>query len=247
MKGEINLNLIKKIKYRKLSLVLCVLILGTVQLNFINNEVKIYNSVYAASNQDARKEINAKVVTDVNKIWTIKFNSEVDFYSVKDRITVNEVHDNSVSSSVPVNIEDNGRMAIKINPPTGGYKIGKNYQITITKGAKARDGKFLMKDNIMRFSIQGDNTAMAKVEVSPVLDMFKVINITGTTRTDIKKYRIEGNDYTFNLGEPSLNVIQNRNSVQIYFYGIDDTKIIGRATLNISNNSYDVPLDITSY
>lgn len=240
------MKLIKKIRYRNFVLVFLVLftgMLGTVQLNGKGSE----NKVFAATNQETTKEINAKVTTDVNKVWTIKFNSEVDFYSVRDRITVNEVYNNSISSSVLVNIEENGRMSIKINPPSGGYKKGQNYQITINKGAKARDGKFLIKDNIMRFSIQGENTAMARVEVSPVLDMFKVINITGSTRTDVKKYKVEGNDYLFNLGEPSLNVIKDRSSVQIYFYGIDDTKIIGRATLSISNNSYDVPLNISSY
>ncbi|GAA0726886.1 hypothetical protein GCM10008905_23830 [Clostridium malenominatum] len=240
------MKLTKKFKYKKLSIVLCVLMVGTIQLN-LQGIPNLKNKAYAATNQEITKEINAKVTTDVNKIWTIRFNSEVDFYSVRDRIRVNEVYNNSTSSSVPVSIEESGRMSVKINPPSGGYKKGQNYQITINKGAKGRDGKFLTKDNIMRFSIQGDNTAMAKVEVSPVLDMFKVINITGTTRPDIKKYKVEGNDYIFNLGEPSVNVIKDKSSVQVYFYGSDGTKIIGKATLSISNNSYDVPLDITSY
>lgn len=243
------MSLVKKLKYKKLSLVLCVLLLGTFQVNLTNNEVKTTNSnkVYAASADDTKKEIAPKVTTDVNKIWTIKFNSQVDFYSVKDRITVNEVNNNYLGSSVSVDIQESGKMALKINPPSGGYKKGKTYQITINKGAKARDGKFLLKDNIMRFSVQDNNTAMARLEVSPVLDIFKIINITGTTRTDIKKYKVEGNDYIFNIGESSLNVLNNRTSVQIYFYGIDGVKILGRATLNISNSSYDVPLDIVSY
>ncbi|WP_315121489.1 hypothetical protein [uncultured Clostridium sp.] len=243
------MNLTKNIKYRKLTLILCVLILGAVQTSLpnvlINRESGV---VYAANNEDTEKEVLGKATTDINKIWTIKFNSSVEFYSVKDRIQVNEVNNNILGSSVPVSVEKNDAMSVKIIPPTGGYKKGQTYQITIKKGAQGTDGKFLIKDNVMRFSIQSENTAMAKVEVSPVLDIFKVINITATTRNDIRKYKVEGNDHLFDIGEPSLNVINNdKTSVQIYFYGIDGARIIGRTTLNISGNSYDVPLNITSY
>ncbi|MBU5485713.1 hypothetical protein KQI86_15440 [Clostridium sp. MSJ-11] len=242
------MNLTKKMKYRKLSLFLCVLILGTVQINLPNGLInKKSGVVYAANNEDTVKEVLNKATTDTNKVWTIKFNSAVEFHSVKDRIQVNEVNNNILGSSVSVGIEQNDNMSIKITPPSGGYKKGQTYQITIRKGAQGKDGKFLTKDNIMRFSIQSENTVMARVEVSPVLDIFKAINITATTRNDIRKYKVEGNDHLFDIGEPSLNVINDKTSVQIYFYGIDGAKIIGRTTLNISNNSYDVPLNITSY
>lgn len=241
-----------RFKYKGFSIFLAVFLAGTVHVNLPGLESgKNSGTVHAAANttsyvnEDSNvKVIQQKVTMDLNKVWTISFNSEIDFNSVKDRVQVNEVNNNVLGSSVAVTVAANNIYSLKINPPSGGYRKGETYQITIKKGAESKDGKYLVKDNTMRFSIQGENTAIAKVDISPVLSMFKAITICDTTRQDIKKYKIEGNDKLFNVGETSLNVIDNKSSVQVYFYGNDGATQLGTTTLNVNSNSNGVPIQI---
>lgn len=241
-----------KLRNIGITVFLAATLVGTVHVNLPGLESeKNTGTVHAAANsvgsvnEDSNvKVIQQKVTMDSSKAWNINFNSEIDINTVKDRIQVNEVNNNVLGSSVAVTVTPSNVYSVKINPPSGGYKKGQTYQITIRKGAKSKDGKYLVKDNNMRFSIQGENTAMAKVEISPVLSMFKAITICDTTRKDIKKYKIEGNDKLFNIGETSLNVIDNKNSVQVYFYGDDGVNQLGKTSLSISDNSYDVSLQI---
>lgn len=225
--------------------------LGAVHLTLIGlsgtNLMKSENihaaGISTASNTE-EKVITQKAVTDVKKVWTINFNSDVDINAIIGNVQVNEVNSGRVGAIVPVTVIPGTNSSVEINPPSGGYKKEQVYQITVKKGAKSKKGKNLYKNNIMKFTVTGQNTAVAKVEVSPVLSMFKSITINATTRPDITKYKIEGNDNLLNIGETSINVLDNKSSVQIYFYGTDGQTQLGKTTLNVNREINDTTLQI---
>lgn len=234
-----------KLKYKKLTA--CLALLGVIQFSTLNTGVitpKSSSTVHAASSQTTERILQQKITTDTNKAWSINFNSEVDLYSIKDCIQVNEINNDQIGTTIPVTISQGSRYSIVINPPSGGYKKGQMYQVTIKKDARARNGKGMVRNNLMKFSIGDANTAIGKVEISPVLSMIKAITINDTTRTDIKKYKIEGNDNLFNIGETSVNVLDNKSSVQVYFYGADGYTVLGKTTLNVNSNISDTILQI---
>lgn len=234
-----------KLKYKKL--IACLAVFGTIQVGaFSITDLNLtnYNRVHAAGSQTDERVIQQKITTDTNKAWNINFNSEVEFYSVKDCIQVNEVNNGKLGTTIPVTVSQGTRYSMIVNPPSGGYKKGQMYQVTIKKDARARNGKGMVRNNIMKFSIGDANTAIAKVEISPVVSMFKAITINATTRTDIKKYKIEGNDNLFNIGETSVNVLDNKSSVQVYFYGADGYTLLGKTTLNVNRSVSDTILQI---
>lgn len=234
-----------KLKYKKLTA--CLALLGVVQFSTLNIGVitpENSSTVHAASSQTTERILQQKATTDTNKAWSINFNSEVDLYSIKDCIQVNEINNDQIGSTIPVTISQGSGYSIVINPPSGGYKKGQMYQVTIKKDARARNGKGMVRNNNMKFSIGDANTAIAKVEISPVVSMIKAITINATTRTDIKKYKIEGNDNLFDIGETSVNVLDNKSSIQVYFYGADGYTMLGKTTLNVNSNISDTILQI---
>lgn len=234
-----------KLKYKKL--IAFIAVIGTVQFgafNIINPNSTNYNTVYAANSQTEDKVITQKITTDTNKAWTINFNTEIDFNSVKDSIQVNKVSNGQLGTTVPVTVFQRTKSSIIVTPPSGGYEKGQMYQITVKKGAKATTKKGLYRNNIMKFSVTSDNAAIGKVEVSPVVKAFKLITVNATSRSDIKKYKIEGNEKLFNIGETSLNVLENKSSVKVYFYGDDRYTLLGSATLDVSKSTSDIQFQI---
>lgn len=238
-----------KLKYK--SIIASLVILGTIQFSPLNlgiNTEKVHaastSAIAAIGEESAERIIQQRATTDTKKIWTIKFNREIDFNSVKDSIQVNELNNGQLGTTIPVTVSQDTNKSLKINPPTEGYKKGQMYQVTIKKGARPRNGKDLQRNNVMKFSINGDNTAIGMVEISPVLSMFKAITINATTRPDIAKYKIEGNENLFKIGETSVNVLDNKSSVQVYFYGSDGNSFLGKTTLNVNTNVSDQLLQI---
>lgn len=235
-----------KLKYRKLTA--CLTLLGVIALinpaapSIVKAESSS-NTIAAAQNSDERI-IQQKATADVNKAWNINFNSEIDFNSVKDSIQVNEINNNQLGASVPVTVIPGASRSVRVAPPVGGYKKGQIYQVTIRKGAKAKKNKDLCRNNTMKFSIMGENSGIAKVEVSPVVNMFKSITINATTRPDVTKYKVEGNEKLFNIGETSVNVLENKNNVQVYFYGADGYTMRGKTTIDVNKTANDLQFQI---
>lgn len=233
-----------KLKYKKVSVVLAIMAAVNISPISFTKVHAATDSIAAIQTNTDEKVIVQKATTNTNKAWTVTFNSEVDYNEIKDVLQVNEVNNGQLGSAVPVTILPLTNSSMKIIPPSGGYKKGQFYQVTIRKGAKSKKGKTMIKNNVMKFSVNGENTAIGKVEISPVLSMFKVITISATTRPDIKKYKIEGNDNLFNIGEVSINIIENKSSVQVYLYGNDGTTLLGKTSLDVGRQISDKILQI---
>lgn len=97
-------------------------------------------------------EIKASTNTvDTNKQWKIKFNRELDSYTVNgSNIIVQDDQDNIISNSVTL---DADKKTIILTPYYN-YIQGKTYKVIIKKDVKAKDGKLLQKPIKMEFSIK---------------------------------------------------------------------------------------------
>ncbi|WP_125154733.1 hypothetical protein [Clostridium rectalis] len=236
----------KSIKSRIKFIAASILVVSAIQISNVGigtvHAENVPNYIYEQSNVNV---IRQKISTDFNKSWNINFNSEIDYNSISDAIQVNEVNNESLLGSVPVNISKGNMNSLNISPPPGGYKKGQLYQITVKKGTVRNvKGKSLLKDNIMRFSIEDINTFVSDVVVSPVLPEFKCITISDTTRADVKKYKIEGNDAIFDIGETSINMIQNKSLVKVEFYDSTGYSKLGSADLNVDKTMNHIVLNI---
>lgn len=110
-----------------------------------------------------------------NKVWTIKFNSNVDLNSINEGVLLTDSKGQAIDFTAAVG-EDN--KSIVIFPPEGGYQSGESYNLSVTKNVKSNKGAKLKEASEVRFNVK---------EYSP-------------SKEDIKKYdeaavNIESFDY----------------------------------------------------
>ncbi len=202
-----------------------------------------YNALSVSAEEDF-KDMGTKVISNVNKVWTVKFTSPEDSNSLSNNISVQDLTDGStVSVSASQGDDEN---SIKINPPSGGYKLEHKYKLTIDKNVKSKKQENLPKTVVLRFNVTSkDNngyTASANVEVSRVWSGFKKITVSTTNLPDVVKYKIEGNNNFFNIGD-TVTLI-SKDMPQISLYDNKDN-LLGTATLDASSTKNNVSMNIT--
>ncbi|WP_411683188.1 glycoside hydrolase family 113 [Clostridium thailandense] len=105
----------------------------------------------AETNVQAASFIDNQTV-DSNKVWTIKFNSEVIFDDLtKESILVSDSKGNKVNSGVQIG--DNSK-EIKVTAPEGGYFPGEKYTLNLGKNIHSKEGNKLQNESQIHFSIQ---------------------------------------------------------------------------------------------
>ncbi|WP_406547966.1 Ig-like domain-containing protein [Clostridium ljungdahlii] len=177
---------------------------------------------YSSSSVSAAdfKDMGTKTISDVNKVWTVKFGEPVDINSLNSNIKLQDITNGStVSVSVSAGTDEN---SAKINPPSGGYKLSHNYKLTIDKNIKSKKGKHLSQPVVLNFSLVSNSssntggnsssnsggsssnnsggsssnnnsyTASANVEVSPSVPLRKIT--VSTNLPNVTKYKIEENN-----------------------------------------------------
>lgn len=223
---------IRKFKILTITLTVCIVCLSGI--------------VFAANSVELNR-ISDKITTDIHKIWTVRFNKPVDLDSLANNIQVKDLKDGStVGVSISQGSDDK---TVKVIPPSKGYTVGHDYEITVNDGIKSKIGKFLKRKAAMAFKVRDTSTvsytATAKVVVSPMLPMFKQITISSTDNTDIKKYKIDGNKNIMNIGGSIASMVAGDN-VTVSFYGSDGTTVIATATLSVSESKDNLTLKLTN-
>ena len=90
---------------------------------------------------------------DINKIWTIKFNSAIDIENLKNEIVVlNEKEEN-----IPIRIELKEEKKIYIYPPVEGYKNNNVYTLKIGKNIKDKKKKIIKSPKNFIFKVDKEN------------------------------------------------------------------------------------------
>ena len=201
-------------------------------------------STLSVSAEEDFKDMGTKVISDVNKIWTVKFSTSVDINSLNNNVNIQDITDGStVNVSVSAGDDDD---SVKVNPPSGGYKLSHNYKLTIGKNAKSKKGASLPKSAVLKFGLDSkDNnryTASANVVVSPVLPIFKQITVS-TNAPSASKYKIEGNDKLFDIGSTNVSVA-SQNIVKISLYD-NKGNLLGTSILDVSSTKNNISMNIT--
>lgn len=209
--------------------------------------IALNNKAIVSVDDNSISKISDRTVSDTHKVWTIRFNSSIDADSFANSVQVRDLTTGSTEQISTTIGEDNS--SIKINPSEQGYKVGHNYEITVGKNIKSNKGKNLKKSTVMGFKVidvaSGNNTASAKVVVSPVLPMFKQITINSIDLSDVKTIKISGNDKVFNVGEAALSFV-GENTTTLYFYGSDGKTVIAKGDIDVSQSRDNVTIKLTN-
>lgn len=112
-----------------------------------------FTMVEAAKSSDVVVKLNNRAISDVNKVWIIKFKGNVDFSSVKDNISIKDLSGTVLKVDIFPGSDFN---LVNILPPRGGYKMNHTYKISINKNLKSSKGQLLNKDITMNFKVSND-------------------------------------------------------------------------------------------
>ncbi|QXE20255.1 Ig-like domain-containing protein [Clostridium sp. 001] len=216
------------------------------------------------------KDMGTKTISDVNKVWTVKFGEPVDINSLNNNIKLQDITNGStVSVSVSAGTDEN---SAKINPPSGGYKLSHNYKLTIDKNIKSKKGRHLSQPAVLNFSLASNNssintggnssnnsggnssnnnggngsnnnsyTASANVEVSPSVPLRKIT--VSTNLPNVTKYKIEENNNFFAINSSTITFV-SKNTLQIYLYD-NSGKLLGTSTLDVSSTKNNIIMNVT--
>ncbi|ADK14076.1 Ig-like domain-containing protein [Clostridium ljungdahlii] len=226
---------------------------------------------YSSSSVSAAdfKDMGTKTISDVNKVWTVKFGEPVDINSLNSNIKLQDITNGStVSVSVSAGTDEN---SAKINPPSGGYKLSHNYKLTIDKNIKSKKGKHLSQPVVLNFSLVSNSssntggnsssnsggsssnnsggsssnnnsyTASANVEVSPSVPLRKIT--VSTNLPNVTKYKIEENNNFFAINSSTITFV-SKNTLQVYLYD-NNSKLLGTSTLDVSSTKNNIIMNIT--
>lgn len=198
----------------------------------------------SVSAQEDFKDMGTKTISDVNKVWTVKFSMPVDINSLNNNVSIQDLADgNTINVSVSAGDDED---SVKVNPPSGGYKLSHKYKLSINKNVKSKKQENLPKTVVFHFNIASKDdssyTASANVVVSPVLSAFKKITISSTDLPNAVKYKIEGNNNLFDIGKTAVSMEPDTIKVSLY-----DNKgdLLGTATLDASSTKNNISMDVT--
>lgn len=201
-----------------------------------------FNSSGALAADDNVFDLGTKIINDINKTWTVTFNNNVDFTSVPGNIQVKDLisgNDISVTST-----EGNSKAIVKVSPPSGGYTVGHNYQISVNKNVKLASGGYLGRTTVLNFVVQAKDTSYtisANVIVSPTINIFKQITITSTNIPGAVKYKLEGNDKIVDIGKTMTLIAAD--TVKVYIYD-SAGNVLGTTNMDVSTTKSGIKLNL---
>lgn len=197
---------------------------------------------FNVSAADEFRDMGTRLISNLNKTWTLKFNTPVNVGSLVGNVKINDV--TSGSTAIASVSAGNDQYSAKVNPPSGGYKMGHNYKLIVDKGAKSKGGENLSKPVTLNFNLTSDGkySATANVEVSSAFNSFKQITVS-TNLPFASKYKIEGNDNLFDIGKTAVSFVP-QSQVQIYLYD-NKGNLLGTSTLNVSSTKSNIRMNIT--
>lgn len=140
--------------------------------------------LFYPSDSSAEGEVKIWPVTKLSvpadKIWTIKFNSDLNFKDVTENVIVKDSKGNRVN----VSISKKDSNQIVVEPPAGGYKSGELYDLYISNNLKSSSNAPLHQPVSMRFKIdQDDILEMSFKQKINEIDSHIVTNVDNNTMT----------------------------------------------------------------
>lgn len=203
-----------------------------------------YNTFSISAEEDF-KDMGTKIISNVNKIWTVEFTSPADIDSLNNNIRVEDLTDGStVNLSASQGGDEN---LVEINPPSGGYKLSHKYRLVIDKSSKSKKHGNLPKSVVLYFDIVSKEnngyTVLSKVEASPVVDIAKTITVSSVNLPGVSKYKIEGSNNLCDVGK-SVFLFVTEDTVKVYLYD-NKQNLLGTSTLDVSTTKDNITTNIT--
>ena len=200
---------------------------------------------FSISAEEDFKNMGTRVISNVNKVWTVEFTSPADVDSLNNNIRVEDLTEGSTSNlSVSQGENEN---SIEINPPSGGYKLSHKYRLVIDKSSKSKKQENLPKSVALYFNVASKEnngyTASAKVEVSPVVDIAKTITVSSVNLPGVSKYKIEGSNNLCDIGK-SVFLFVTEDTVKVYLYD-NKQNLLGTSTLDVSTTKDNITTNVT--
>jgi len=129
---------------------------------------------------------------ELDKGWDYSFDKEIDPSSLNNK-TVSVIENDGQSVPVDVSLQQLDK-TIHIAPPSGGYKKGTIYHLTMTKGIAYKDGSHVSKKHTLTFVTKRDkvvdgklNPNITKVETSSIQSFDgKTLKIDKSAKKDLK-------------------------------------------------------------
>lgn len=221
-------------KIKKISIV-CIMIF--MSLAFSNPSV-------LADDNDVN-DLGSRITTDTNKVWSIRFNSELDMASILNSIQIQDAANGTLTSANVV--PGNDDYTVQVKPPAAGYQVDHTYKLILNSSIKSTKGKNLNKNAVLNFTpiLPSSNkyNALGKVEVSTVMDTFKKITLDSSNLPGVEKYKLEGNNNLVDLGTPIYSVITT-STAKVYLCD-KNGNILANASVNVSTTDNNVNLKLS--
>lgn len=206
-----------------------------------------FNSNMVLADSTDVKDMGSKTITDTKKVWTVSFKKAVDISSVSNNIKISDI--TSGTNFTPTVSQGDDEYSIKVNPASGGYVVGHEYQLILNKDIKSQEGENLPKDVLLTFYVVSGSDknydVSANVIVSPFLSMLKKVTLSSEDLPQDAKYKIEGTNKLFNIGDTAI-FVGNESTVNVYFYNSDGATEIGTGVLDVSSTNSNVDIEITN-
>ncbi|MCY6959215.1 N-acetylmuramoyl-L-alanine amidase [Clostridium brassicae] len=119
--------------------------------------INIPPNVFAATSSN----IMGKASVDVNKIWTIKFNNELDKSTIEGKDNVLVLDDKGAKVNTKIQYKDSKTLLIS---PIKNYDYGKKYTIIVKDTVKSKKGKGMKKAVQMDFTTKSNATQIKTIE-----------------------------------------------------------------------------------
>ncbi|WMJ79825.1 N-acetylmuramoyl-L-alanine amidase [Clostridium sp. MB40-C1] len=119
--------------------------------------INIPPNVFAATSSN----IIGKTSVDVNKIWTVKFNNELDKSTIDGKDNVLVLDDKGVKVNTKIEYKDSKTLLIS---PIKNYDYGKKYTIIVKDTVKSKKGEGMKKAVQMDFTTKSNATQIKTIE-----------------------------------------------------------------------------------
>ncbi|KYH34721.1 hypothetical protein CLTEP_13180 [Clostridium tepidiprofundi DSM 19306] len=193
---------------------------------------------------------NTKLDVKPNKIWSIKFNKDIDTNSIKDdSVKVVDSNGNKMDIKLKTKLDDS--TVLEVIPPDEGYVFGETYTLYVSDDIKDVSGNKLSKPVRMKFTIKSTeyDYATAKVEVgNEHLSNIKVIKVKNTSLKSAVKYWVENQFSEYDnekvyIGAKAEVIILTDNAI-VHFYDAEDNEVAS-GVLNVGSSADNIQFNIS--
>lgn len=161
-------------------------------------------------------EMESKVNIDIDKVWTITFNDEVDKTSIDGKDTIVVLNENNSKVDIKIGYKDSKSLLIS---SVNQYEYGKTYTLLVKEGIKSKKGSMLSKPTKMIFTTKINSKPVSPNGHIVALDAGRAANDTGA---EIGPSGVKGKDINLDVVLKAGKILEE-NGVKVVYTRKTDT------------------------